>query len=592
SHSNFTNEPLVSVISGSVAFIYAVWALLNHQRQPENYRWIYLHGFCCVFVCGLLIAGSTLAFVFGKQGISCEKLQDTTDMTMLSLQTDIVKKADLLEYQDGRQYGPNDICENLYSEMDKASAILGIFAAFMWVCDFILIFGLCGSSGRYGPHRESFGRRRGQVSPDDVEDYSPAGEIRQYGAGGGGGGNADGYRGTDHYPQEDSYDTLDQRKREMDWIEHQNMTDPKRYTQAVIPLSMQQSSFYAQDLAPSQQPNDTTTANRARLSMGEAPRGPTPTFELDHNIGDAAYHTKNPMETTMTTLFPPPVARTEWRTSTHSQNSAAQNRQDQRSSIEGPLSATHGAATAMQDPSAQGDLAAHETEDQATTASSSPHYTEFPPGPACYVFESNQQEFRPSYVNMAARFEQKQGLNQNRSQPSTPESVVSRDEADISTEGVIDNALLTTSQQGSMPGSMDTPPLRKTMLTSGQDKVSQPLSPPTGSQKPFMSGNGSENAQGQWNEKPALTKRKTSKLSMLTPKSSNPNISSNNTSIIANDTSNSSTTLNNGGTGLDSAATSAVGTPKEDMSNPLPKQNASLGMEAPPSPVSSYAGDF
>ncbi|KAF9188346.1 hypothetical protein BGZ51_000666 [Haplosporangium sp. Z 767] len=494
--------------------------------------------------------------------------------------------------------------------MDKACAILGVFAAFMWIWDFILIFGFCGSSGRYGPHRETSGSRRGQISPGDLEDYSPAGEVRQYGPGGRG--NADDSHRTDHYPQEDYYDTLDQRKRELDWIEHPNTADPKGYTQAAIPLSMQQPSFYAQDPAPPPLPNETTTAGQTGLSIGEAPTEPISNFEL--NMADAAHHTNFPMETTTTTaLSPPPVARTEWRqTSPVSQNSTAQTRQDQRSSIEGPLFTTRGATTAMQDPSVQGGLAVHETEDQVTTASSSPRYTEFPPGPACYVFESNQQEFLPSYVNMAARFEQKQGLKQSRSQPPTPVSatpprnsssqriaitglgfdVVSRDEADIAAEKIIDNGVSTAPQQGLTPRPIDTLPSRKPVLSSEQDRASQPLSSPTGSQKSFMNGNVNENAQGQGNRKPALTKRKTSKLSILTSKSSNPNISSNNTSVTMNDANNSSATLNNDGAGLNSAATSAVGTPKEGMNSPFPKQTASQGTEVLPSPMSSYVGDF
>ncbi|KAF9577972.1 hypothetical protein BGW38_006500 [Lunasporangiospora selenospora] len=49
------------------------------------------------------------------------------------------------EYQDGQTYGPNEMCLNRYSEMDKACAVLGIVAAILWLIDFGFIIGICGS---------------------------------------------------------------------------------------------------------------------------------------------------------------------------------------------------------------------------------------------------------------------------------------------------------------------------------------------------------------------------------------------------------------------------------------------------------------
>ncbi|KAF9421038.1 hypothetical protein BGZ94_008956 [Podila epigama] len=237
-HANFTNEPLASCITGAVAFIYALWALLNHRRQPEKHQWIYLHGLACIVVCGLLIAGATLAIILGNQGVLCDRLQDAHDLDdpgSSNLLQNESRKANLTmqaghpEFHEDQPYAPGQVCENIYSEMDRACAVLGIMAALFWVADFCLIFGFCGSNGRYSAYRR---RHRGQVGPREGNVGDMDEEQRD---------DRGGY-GFD--PQEDYYDTLDGRKRNLEWIEHRTREDPQRHVQGPIPLSMQ-SNYHA-----------------------------------------------------------------------------------------------------------------------------------------------------------------------------------------------------------------------------------------------------------------------------------------------------------------------------------------------------------
>ncbi|KAF9901048.1 hypothetical protein EC991_006583 [Linnemannia zychae] len=347
---------------------------MNHRRQPDSHRWIYLHGFWCFLVCGLLVAGSSLAFVLGQQGALCQRIRDSRDLFKFSNGSsssgagsssrgsspadDLINltaefagaaAASLPEYQDGMQYAPGQYCKNDYYMLDKTCAILGAIAAGMWLIDFCLIFGFCGMSGQYGPYRrnEHLGgrngsrqsggsgsgggmghhhQRRGQVGAEEYiieEDYYPAGghpPPMRYDGG-----------GTTIYNEQDQYyyDLLEQQKRELEWRENRTLDDPKGHVQGPIPLSMQQSYF------PTAYPN-------------------------------------NVVQVVDTTTTP------------------------------------------------------HEI-----VTSSSSCYVVYPPGPACYVFDSNQQEYLPSFVNMAARIEQKQHLKHSHSlsssshgsMPSTPAAV-------------------------------------------------------------------------------------------------------------------------------------------------------------------------
>ncbi|KAG0274707.1 hypothetical protein BGZ95_009525 [Linnemannia exigua] len=231
------------------------------------------------------------------------------------------------------QYAPGQYCKNEYYMLDKACAILGAIAAGMWLIDFCLIFGFCGSSGQYGPyrrnehhdgrnggHRHSGGsggmayhQRRGQVGAEDYmadEDYYPAGgqppPMRSGNDNVGGGATI--YNEQDQY----YYDLLEQRKRELEWKENRTLNDPKGHVQGPIPLSMQQSYY------------------------------PTAYPDNVHQLLDV-------------------------------------------------------------------------TTPEESTSATSPRYVIYPPGPACYVFDSSQQEYLPSFVNMAARIEQKQQLQHSHS---------------------------------------------------------------------------------------------------------------------------------------------------------------------------------
>ncbi|KAG0369885.1 hypothetical protein BGZ54_008537 [Gamsiella multidivaricata] len=355
-HSNFTNEPLVSCITGAVAFIYAFWAILNHRRQPDSHKWIYLHGLGCLVVCALLIAGSTVAFIYIRQGVSCESLQgsqntNTGEQLGASLNNDdIVSKVDYPPYQGGQEYAPGDMCENSYEDMDRACGVMGVLAAILWLMDFGLIFGFCGSAGRYGPHRNPRNPRRGQIEPDFGDNY-----------------DATPGTGGQFELQEDSYhDTSDRRKHELGWPEQRTSDDPRRHVQGPIPMSMQQGFL-----------GDSVSRRTADTVVPvEAPGA----------------HEEVELQTAPMRLYAPG--------GTTDEIPAGQQSQQQHEELhplrnQGLLCPREFGVTALE-------------EHTISPVSPSPHYIEFPAGPACYVFNSNQHKYLPSFVNMAARMDHKQ----------------------------------------------------------------------------------------------------------------------------------------------------------------------------------------
>ncbi|KAF9989235.1 hypothetical protein BGZ75_007057 [Mortierella antarctica] len=680
SHSNFTNEPLVSCISGGVAFIYAVWALLNHKRQPESHRWKYLHGLGCIVVTGLLIAGSVLAFVLGNHGVLCQQLEDADDVKS----TGSMRKRDLPEYEDGRHYGPQERCENYFSEMDKANAVMGIVAAVVWMADFCLIFGLCGASELYGPQRD-YPARRGQIAPED-EDYYPAGE---------------GSRRTDDFePQEDYHDTLDQRKMALEWLEQKNragsrsMDDPRNHVQEPIPLAMRQNLGMGGS-------NKSGVPLEASGNPPNYHSGATSTDQLHVETARA----ESPPGTAITVLSPPPLPRPRWVQPPDSPTLPTPRRlqepqlsfsSDRVSLTEGrPAVPADSTPQGAQQPLEQSTMPEPESDLQISSTASSPRYVEFPPGPACYVFESSQQEFLPSYVNMAARFEQKQTLKQFSPASSTPSSTASgagtptgkrnssqrrivitglgfdtssRDEAEIATEEAQEATSRGTAETDSttVHSRVDEPPEQGAKKGRGSSEMlaaafiaspgstpecprseklpmavslSAPVMSPHASTSPASvpvisaeslsssqamgskdsrqfhnavvsnttsmnssprasstaSAGSNSSGTSAINKKPAMTKRKTSKLSVVTLKNSLQNVNSNSiSSDTGNGNCNSNSTLNSSGTGLNSTATSAVGTPNAELSPAMRPIAVSDGTSplASASPRSPYRGDF
>ncbi|KAF9315338.1 hypothetical protein BG003_003130 [Podila horticola] len=461
-HANFTNEPLASCIAGAVAFIYALWAILNHRRQPDKHQWIYLHGLGCIVVCGLLIAGATLAIIFGQEGVPCEKLQEAHDYvdpgSSSALQhqgANLTVKASHPEFHDDQTYAPGQICENYYADMDKACAVLGIVAALFWVADFFLIFGFCGSKGRYGPHREY--RRRGQVSPDDEDDIEGDNRDSAYG----------GSRDREFERQEDYYDTLDGRKRNMGWIEHRTREVPNRHVQGPIPMSMQtnyHSGNDSSDMESIDQTNNPITVAaaatpesdpqlsshqdvqtppamslnpppRAQWRPATAPDSPTlppmttsssqSTLDLDSCCHDEAKPAPVRLPSDIADALSPKSAQPLL---TLTQSSPPQIESEPYVTL--PPSASGSESPAPAPVAATGALTPSEStsEDVTPPRACSPRYTEFPPGPACYVFDPCNHEYLPSYVNQAARNEKHQqirktsssGINKENALPQTP----------------------------------------------------------------------------------------------------------------------------------------------------------------------------
>ncbi|KAF9370169.1 hypothetical protein CPB97_002960 [Podila verticillata] len=469
-HSNFTNEPLASCISGSVAFIYALWALLNHRRQPDKHQWIYLHGLGCFVVCGLLIAGATLAIIFGQEGVLCEKLQEAHDYdapgsssVLQQLGANITRSASHPEFHNNQAYAPGQICENYYAEMDNACAVLGIVAALFWVADFCLIFGFCGSKGRYGPHREY--RRRGQVSPED-DDMESDHRDSAYG----------GSRDREFDAQENYYDTLDGRKRNLEWIENRNRDDPMRLVQGPIPMSLK-TNFYSgnesNDIKGVDQNNNKVTVTvtagtpgidlasprldiqtppsislnpppRAQWRPQSSPDSPTlpentsstttslhSTLQLNlpHAL-DGAKPVPVRLPSDIADALSPKPLRPQLLNTQHSECPTLSLEPEYSECPTLSLETEVRPYLTLQLPVAEMVTPSELTsEDVTPSTSSSPRYTEFPPGPACYVFDSCNHEYLPSFVNQAARNEMRQQIKisssssapKEKSLPPTPQ---------------------------------------------------------------------------------------------------------------------------------------------------------------------------
>ncbi|KAG0345317.1 hypothetical protein BG004_003792 [Podila humilis] len=504
-HANFTNEPLASCISGAVAFIYALWALLNHRRQPDKHQWIYLHGLCCVVVCALLIASAVVAIILGRKGIPCEMLQDAHDMddpgSSAQLQpqgADMTLQQEYPEFHAGQSYAPGQLCENYYDDMDKACAVLGIVAALFWVADFILIFGWCGSKGRYGPHRDCNHRRRGQAGPNDVYDEEAEANNRAAGD------SAYGDNGPVEFdPQEDYYDTLDGRKRSLGWIEHRTRDDPRSHVQGPISMSMQANYYSGSDTGTEinnrssvnnscdleQQVTDhqnisapvavTVTAGTPVLDLGAAKRhegihtptlislNPPPRSQWRQQLPDSPTLPHGPVfqcssnnEPSVNeesckpgpTRLPSDIADAlsplnMHRPLTHQQHSDCLSFDaDSVTTATTPATTPVAAADSSATPAPSAPPAISQVLSEATEANSfavapvtsndvttPSRFTDFPVGPACYVFDSCNHEYLPSYVNMAVRNEMHQQLRHKpgnvsgsgsgsraSSQPSTP----------------------------------------------------------------------------------------------------------------------------------------------------------------------------
>lgn len=424
SHSNFTNEPLVSCITGAAAFIYALWAILSHRRQPDDHKWTYLHGLGCLVVCGLLIAGSTLAFIYSKQGILCERFRDLKNQTPAGSVNDstgngdwgdfvdnMTAKRDLPQYKDGEQYAPGALCENIYEDMDRACGVLGAFAAILWLLDFCLIFGFCDSSGRHGPHRNPRRRRRGQVQPDDIEDCYAAGEIIDRTSRRQSQGNKD-------IPQDEHCNNFNQRKQEVHWLEQRASNDPKQHVQGPISSSM---------LSSAQQ----TQLASVDVSAGSPTASRRPLNTLIHSSsGDAHQHETRLMAANIQPLSPPPLPRTKWEQPPDSPTLTKPSQQQPRQQVQDAVvSGVPSAADALtipvlltgpvtppfmttcrrpeqlpqvQEPSI---LDTPESEGRnSSSRASSPRSQE----PVCYASDSSQREYFPIYMNIPARIEQPQ----------------------------------------------------------------------------------------------------------------------------------------------------------------------------------------
>jgi len=386
------------------------------------------------------------------------------------------------DHRSGQQYDQTNLCTNTYSEMDQACAVLGIVAALLWLLDFCLILGLCGSSGRYGEHRNYYGGR-GQFGPEDPEeDDIPAGGHTLPGGGAGGGGfgyYGEGHGGGGQQVGDDrfyDYTSDPHRKRELEWLENRTRDDPQRHVQGPIPLSMQLNYLSGITTPPVSTVAGTTAAATASAS-GER--------EDQHSLAGA---TLSPPPRPKVLVEPPDSPTLP--SALQKEKMMAAEREKTTPPVSVGLSRNStGVKRAAKAPAASGTLApvdqeldhplAHDmpsqvvdqpaqdealqdhvvTQDEVPFTASSSRYIEFPPGPACYVFDSSQHEYLPSFVNMAARIEKKHSLKHTLSHSSTG------DGDDVGTPGTA-----TTPRVGT-PRRVDSPRVMVTGL--GFDVVSR-----------------------------------------------------------------------------------------------------------------------
>ncbi|KAF8930089.1 hypothetical protein EDD21DRAFT_382726 [Dissophora ornata] len=664
-HSNFANEPLASCISGAVAFIYAVWTILNHRRQPENHRWIYLHGFCCFVVGALLLACAIVAFIYSDKGYPCQSFIDGQDAASLLTggelgqlggfnDSHVIALGDYPPYNSGQQYGPDELCENTYEDMDKACAVMGVVGFFLWVCDFWLIFGWCGSGGQYDPHRNSSRQfRGGQVHPDDASDYYVADDTLDRS-------EREGHR--NFVLDEDYYDTLDQRKREVGWLEPRTKYDPRGHVQDPISLLVQPNFFDSSltEGAAATEPVDDIPEHlwsdmqrppvQGQVTSPEGIHNARMTsYGVDHSSNDTVYHSTWPLEATAQMPSPHPHSQLKCRKSLDSSTLPKETMQEQSGQAQRSITPEHQrtdcsrpipptliirSATLPQEISQPlQDVASDQElddvanfEENIPSNSSSPRYVDVSPGPTCYVFDSSHREYLPSYVNMAARIEQKQyrklSLKSNTasgsatpvpspsphiSEPASPlttgssrrimvtgpgSDVVPQNEPSGQETSATKSPPSRTSTPSTpgRPRNITLPPVQNPVLSSSLPNVSGSYFPatatfgipaigyPTESSKSFASSDSVDQArqsptgqaqqsvvQARTNKKLLKIKRKTSKLSIVTLKSG---LQSMNAS--------------GNGTGTGSTGPSSLGTPKSEATGDSPLM----------SPRSPYVGDF
>ncbi|KAF9107471.1 hypothetical protein BGX27_008720 [Mortierella sp. AM989] len=543
-HSNFTGEPLVSCISGAVAFIYALWSVLNYKRQPEGRSWVFLRGLCSIVVCGLLIASSTLAFVNHNKEFPCIKFQDGQDPGQFDSNKNLgssklFSESSGREYENGNQYAPGEMCKNNYEDIDQACAILGVFAAIIWLADFCMIFGFCRPNEKYGP-----GCRRGRIDPDDTEEYytveeGPCWNIRQNG------------RVGSISPHEDYYDTLERRRHELCKSVQWTREGSKGQAPEPIPLSLQQSFRYGSNATDAQEQYYVNRSPLKEFAMimtpDEAQTMLEPTFAMDHSDADITHYQYNlPTTPPAVALAPPPHPRTKWEYTPSSQartDSPAQHNvtEPMTTSIEQePLQNLPLPYTPNVLPS---QCAVVEYDRQ-------PGCIESPPGSSCYVFDSNQQKYLPSFVNMAARIEQKQsfksvnrvasGLTTPTLSPSSHSNLGSPDEAQL-----LSQTPKVESEQKNQLNSLSLSPFNfnGSYFPTSNTSASPTLDSPKAFLKSYLNNSQldqnqspsgpTQQLQGQSVRRPTMTSHNTSELSMVILKNNLQNATANNNANTA-----------------------------------------------------------
>ncbi|KAF9361892.1 hypothetical protein BGX26_010295 [Mortierella sp. AD094] len=437
-----------------------------------------------------------------------------------------------------------EMCENNYEEIDEACAVSGIVAAIMWFIDFWLIFGFCKSSGH--------------VEPDDAE--GPNWSARQHREVGGGG---DGF-----VPHEDYYDTLERRKQEL-YKPSLWTNDPKSQAQEPIPLSVQQ-NFYggpisADSLGNSIYDQEQSDMERWSGTPDEATKPIQSPSAMDHNNADAVHHQFDfPTTPPAVALAPPPHPRTKWEYYPGSLIQTDGSPITIQRSASGPiaLSVLQGPTQHPPPHTADASPSQHaitKPDEQSYPTTSTPSCIESPPGSSCYVFNSSQQIYLPSFVNMAARIEQKQIYKRtNETAPgliSSMEGYPPRTPSQISLSAPgspdRDQSHLQTprneTKQKNQLNSLSLSPFNfngsyfPTAEPSGPLALDSPKSP----QKSFLSNHQldqnqspsgpTQQVQGQTVRRPMMTKRQTSKLSVMTLKNNLQHATANSSSNISSE---------------------------------------------------------
>ncbi|KAF9158163.1 hypothetical protein DFQ26_007929 [Actinomortierella ambigua] len=492
----------------------------------------YLHAFCVLVVMGLLFAGAAVSFVQSKKGVPCATLKTGQDLgegympigkSRLSqdlsgpipdLGTPLVARSDfstlplaprdlqsqqqqqqqqqqhattdnlvsmkqLLQYEPDKTYAPDDMCENVYMDLDLACGVMSCVAVILWALDFYYVvrvivrrsrLGTKGTAGEGFQTTAGFGTDQNQQQQLQYADSIPRSSRRSFGS----------YADRTEYDNDaDDADDYDNWMRNSSGGRRMSGTSQDRFTDEGRPLSV----------APS-----------SELPTVEEHIIPMPTFDTKDQSAVLLPSAKTlpepplaPISTTTTTVpidsyaSPSPVSSERRPRSRHrsrrrhspdrphtcSRSRSRPGSQQRDLSVDSsgdhlfePVSLDY-QESAQQDAAAAADAAAQAITvtveeapgDRGDDSAEALHIQIPRTRPTCYAFDSTGGSFQPTFVNAAARLQQHQSSSSFVSGQSTPRArsrSTSRTRTPIASSPTITTTVV-AAKNNSSPGSNTTP---------------------------------------------------------------------------------------------------------------------------------------